>query len=80
MTYTGLASLTIFVSLTPGAIGIREAFLIITKKLIHISSSSIILANLIDRSIYIIFLGILGLFILIFHLNRRINNVNKMKL
>ena len=76
LSYTGVANLAIFVSLTPGAIGIREAFLLITKNLIHISSSSIILANLVDRAINILFLGMLGIFILIFHINKRLPKVN----
>ncbi len=76
LSYTGVANLAIFVSLTPGAIGIREAFLLITKNLIHISSSSIILANLVDRAINILFLGMLGIFILIFHINKKLPKIN----
>lgn len=56
VTYTGAADLTLFVSLTPGAIGIREAFLIFTHHLHHISSANIIAANVIDRGVYIVFL------------------------
>jgi uncharacterized membrane protein YbhN (UPF0104 family) len=59
ITYTGAANLALFVSLTPGAIGIRETFLIFTEHLHHISSANIIVANIIDRSVYLIFLLIL---------------------
>ncbi|MHB1865434.1 MAG: lysylphosphatidylglycerol synthase domain-containing protein [Candidatus Saccharimonadales bacterium] len=61
ITYTGTANLALFVALTPGAIGIREGFLILTEKLNHISSSTIVLANVVDRSVYIIYLLIIGL-------------------
>lgn len=54
--YTGAANLALFVGLTPGAIGIRESFLVFTEHLHHISSGSIVVANVIDRSVYLIFL------------------------
>jgi uncharacterized membrane protein YbhN (UPF0104 family) len=63
ITYTGTANLALFVALTPGAIGIREGFLILTEKLNHLSSSTIVLSNVIDRSVYLIFLLALGLII-----------------
>ena len=59
VTYTGAANLALFVSLTPGAIGIRESFLIFTERLNHISSANIVVANVIDRAVYLIFLLIL---------------------
>jgi uncharacterized membrane protein YbhN (UPF0104 family) len=59
LTYTGAANLALFVGLTPGAIGIRESFLIFTRHLNHISSANIILANVIDRSVYFVFLILL---------------------
>jgi uncharacterized membrane protein YbhN (UPF0104 family) len=59
LTYTGAANLALFVGLTPGAIGIRESFLIFTRHLHHISSANIILANVIDRSVYFVFLILL---------------------
>lgn len=65
ITYTGAANLALFVALTPGAIGIRESFLLSTEKLHHISSSSIVMANIIDRSVYLIFLMSIGVYLLI---------------
>lgn len=59
VTYTGAANLALFVALTPGAIGIRESFLIFTRHLHHISSANIIVANVIDRSVYLVFLLLL---------------------
>lgn len=64
ITYTGAANLALFVSLTPGGIGIREAFLLFTRQLSHISSANIILASLIDRSVYLVFLVITGLVVI----------------
>ena len=79
LTYSGSAAVTIFVSLTPGAIGIREAFLILTRHLSHLSNSSIVLANIIDRSVFLIYLLLIGIFILVFHINKRINFNDKEK-
>lgn len=65
LAYTGIANLSLFVALTPGAIGIREAFLIFSRNITHIDTAQVAATSLIDRSIYIVFLLILGLFLLI---------------
>jgi uncharacterized membrane protein YbhN (UPF0104 family) len=67
ITYTGAANFALFVALTPGAIGIREAFLLFTQHLHHISGANIIAANVIDRAIFLIVLGALFIFTLSFH-------------
>lgn len=72
ISYTGTAGLALFVALTPGAIGIRESFLILTEKINHLNNSTIIFANLIDRSIYIVFLLIIGILITIFQINKKL--------
>ncbi len=77
ITYTGTANLAIFVSLTPGAIGIREAFLIFSERLNHLTSSIIVLANIIDRSVYLIFLIILGLVVILFHVQSKLKVKDK---
>jgi uncharacterized membrane protein YbhN (UPF0104 family) len=59
LTYTGAANFALFVSLTPGAIGIREAFLVFSQGLHGLSNAVIVAANVIDRSIYLVFLGVL---------------------
>lgn len=59
LTYTGAANFALFVSLTPGAIGIREAFLVFSQNLHHISNSAIVAANIIDRAAYLVVLGIM---------------------
>ncbi|MGH7241615.1 MAG: lysylphosphatidylglycerol synthase domain-containing protein [Candidatus Saccharimonadales bacterium] len=56
ITYTGAADLALFVSLTPGAIGFRESFLVFSRSLHHISTGNILSANLIDRAVYVVFL------------------------
>jgi uncharacterized membrane protein YbhN (UPF0104 family) len=67
ITYTGAANFALFVALTPGAIGIRESFLLLSRRLHHISSANIIAASLVDRAVFIIFLVILFALTLGFH-------------
>jgi uncharacterized membrane protein YbhN (UPF0104 family) len=67
MSYTGVANLAIFVALTPGAIGIRESFLLFSQNLHHINSSTIVAAHVTDRAIYLLFLGILFVLVISLH-------------
>ncbi len=67
MTYTGAANFSLFVALTPGAIGIRESFLLFSERLHHIGSTTIVAANVIDRGVYLIFLGALFVLTLVLH-------------
>jgi hypothetical protein len=69
--YTGVANLALFVGLTPGAIGIRESFLVFSERLHHISGSAIVAANIIDRSDYILFLGLVFVAVIGFHAQNR---------
>lgn len=78
ITYTGAANLALFVGLTPGAIGIRESFLIFTEHLHHISSGSIVVANVIDRSVYLVFLLLLFVLTLSLHAKDKLQ-LNKIK-
>ncbi len=71
LVYTGAANLALFVSLTPGAIGFRESFLLFSQRLHHIDNSTIVAANLIDRSVYISLLLLLAVAIFGTHANRR---------
>jgi uncharacterized membrane protein YbhN (UPF0104 family) len=59
LSYTGVANFALFVALTPGAIGIREAFLAFGQQLHHVDVSTIVAANVIDRAAYLVFLGTL---------------------
>ncbi len=72
MIYTGAANFSLFVSLTPDGIGIREGFLVLTQNLHDISTEVILAANLIDRAVYLLFLGLLFLLVLALHAKRKL--------
>ena len=59
--YTASANLSLFVALTPGAIGFREAFLVLSQSLHNIPLASIVASGIVDRAVYILFLVILFL-------------------
>lgn len=61
--YTGAANFALFVSVTPGAIGFRESFLLLAGRLHHIPAGTIATASLIDRSAYVSLLIIMSLYI-----------------
>ena len=65
--YTGAANFALFVSLTPGAIGFRESFLLLAHRLHHIPNNIVIAASVIDRGVYLVFLGLLFLLALGVH-------------
>jgi uncharacterized membrane protein YbhN (UPF0104 family) len=69
LSYTGAANFALFVALTPGAIGIREAFLVFTQHLHAIPNILIVTANVLDRAVYLLFLG--GLFVLTLSLHAK---------
>ncbi len=70
--YSGAANFALFVSLTPGAIGFRESFLVFSQRLHHISTPTIVAANILDRTLYFIFLGGLALLIFATHAKRHL--------
>lgn len=76
LVYTGAANLALFVSLTPGAIGFRESFLLFSQRLHHIDTATIVAANTIDRAIYIVLLIILAIGIFATHANRRLKVIS----
>lgn len=76
ISYTAGANLSLFVSLTPGAIGFRETFLVLSQSLHNVPLGSIITAGIIDRAIYIVFLAMLFLLSSALHL-KNIFSVNK---
>lgn len=67
VTYTGAANFSVFVALTPGAIGIRETFLVFTRHLSHLTVGNIVAASLIDRAVFLVFLGLLFIMTLSIH-------------
>ncbi len=69
--YGGAANFALFVALTPGAIGFREAFLTFSQQIHHINTAHILAASVIDRAVYVVFLGMLFLLVLAMHADRR---------
>ena len=62
--YAAAANLALFVSLTPGAIGFRESFLLLSERLHGIPADTVIAASIIDRAFYVLFLLALFVFLL----------------
>lgn len=56
ISYSGAANFSLFLAITPGAIGVREAFLVFSENLHHIGRDVIVSANILDRGIYVVFL------------------------
>lgn len=79
LSYTGVANFSLFVALTPGAIGIREAFLVFSQGLHNIDSTTIVTANILDRAVYLLFLGLLFLMALAMHAKDKLQ-VNQLKI
>lgn len=65
LVYTATANLSLFVSLTPGAIGFREAFLIFSQQLHAIPTNTIFAASVIDRAFYVAFLLVMFIVLLV---------------
>ncbi len=59
LSYGASANLSLFVSVTPGAIGIREAFILFATSLHHVPLGSVVAAGILDRAFYVIFLILL---------------------
>ncbi len=77
LSYTGAANFALFVALTPGAIGFREAFLEFSRQLHGFSTASILAASLIDRSVFLLFLGILFIIMLSTHAHSKYKTILK---
>lgn len=73
VSYTGAAGFSMFVSLTPDAVGFREAFLVFSQQLHHVSTADIVNANIIDRGSYLLYLILLLLFTLSIHARDRLH-------
>jgi len=77
MSYTGAANFSLYVSITPSAAGIREAFLLFSQRLHHVSTGDIAAANIIDRGAYVIFLGLLFVIVMAMHAKEKIRVPSK---
>ena len=75
LVYTGAANFALFVSLTPGALGFRESFLYFSRSLHGINEQTIVAANILDRGVYVVFLGILFVVILAMHGHQKFKKV-----
>jgi uncharacterized membrane protein YbhN (UPF0104 family) len=73
VSYSGAANFALFVSVTPDAIGFREAFLVFSQNIHHVSTADIFSANVIDRLSYAIFLVLLFGVVLLTHAKSRLN-------
>jgi hypothetical protein len=69
--YGGSANLSLFVSITPGGIGFREAFLVFAEGLHHVPVATIAAAGIVDRAFYVLFLAVLLIFSSLLHLRGR---------
>jgi len=72
ISYTGAANFSLFVSITPDAVGFREAFLVFSQQLHHVSTADIVNANIIDRGAYLLYLGLLFVAMLSIHARDRL--------
>ena len=59
LAYTGSSNLALFVAITPGAIGIREWFILTAQGVHNIPTEIVLSASLLDRAMYLLFLGVL---------------------
>jgi uncharacterized membrane protein YbhN (UPF0104 family) len=73
VSYSGAANFSLFVSLTPDAVGFREAFLVFSQQLHHVSTADILRANIIDRGAYLIFLVLLFIVVMLVHARDRLH-------
>lgn len=71
--FAAVANLTLFVALTPGAIGIRESFLLFSQQLHGIDQQTVIAASIIDRALYFVVLGLLFALSLSFHAKQKLS-------
>ena len=73
LSYAGISNFSLFVALTPGAIGIREAFLVFSQNLHGIDNTTIVAANILDRAVYLVFLGLLFVMVISMHAKDKLN-------
>lgn len=67
ISYAGGANMSLFIAITPGAIGVREALLVLVRSLHHIDNNTIVAAGVIDRAAYLVYLGLLFMVIAAMH-------------
>lgn len=75
ITYTGAANFALFVSITPGAIGFRESFVLATQQIHNIPNVTVVAASLLDRAVYVALLLLLALGIFGTHAKKTIDQL-----
>ena len=73
VTYTGAANFSQFVALTPGAIGIRESFLLFSERLHGVPTSIVLATSVMDRAGFLLLLMGLFAFSLVAHARRTLS-------
>lgn len=76
LSYTGAANFSLFVSITPDGIGIKEAFLLASQGVHGIAASTIVAASILDRATYIFTLFLLFLATLALHAKDKLHIKN----
>lgn len=79
ISFTGAANFSLFVSITPGAIGIREILLFLFQDMHGVSVETIATASALDRAVYMVVLALLGLLILFTHASYRFRQPGEAK-
>ena len=75
ITYTGAANFALFVSITPGAIGFRETFVLAAQQLHSVPDATIVAASLLDRAVYVMMLVFLAIGIFGSHAQKTIDQL-----
>lgn len=78
--FTGAANFSLFISITPAAIGIREGLLFIFRDMHGVSVQTIATASALDRAVYVVVLALLGLLVLVTHAGKRFRQPGETKL
>jgi uncharacterized membrane protein YbhN (UPF0104 family) len=73
LSYTGAANFSLFVSITPDGIGIKEAFLLAAQSIHGINASTIVAASILDRATYMFTLFLLFLATLALHVKEQLH-------
>jgi len=77
LAYTGAANFALFVSITPGALGFREAFLLFSEKIHQIDANAIIVATTLDRAVYVLVLITIGVYIIGSNIQKQFGGLNQ---
>lgn len=79
ISFTGAANFSLFASITPGAIGIREALLFFSQDIHGVSAETIATASALDRAVYLVVLALLGLLVLFTHAGQKFRQPKEAK-